>query len=620
MLTVPSQQTAERTRLSVVVAGHVDHGKSTVIGRLLADTHSLPDGKLEQIRALCARTSKPFEHAFLLDALKDERAQGITIDSARVFFKTSLRDYIIIDAPGHIEFLKNMMTGAARAEAALLVIDAHDGIQENSRRHAYLLSLLGIRHVAVLVNKMDLAAMSRDRFAALEHECRDLLGRVGIRPAAIIPVIGRDGDNIATRSARLAWYSGPTVLDTLDAFPADVPDERQPFRLPVQDVYKFTRGDDDRRIIAGRVESGRARVGDELVFYPSGKRAAIRSFEAFNQPRPMSIGAGESVGLTLREQIYVSRGEMATLASEPRPSLSSRFRATLVWLGRVPLATDKDYVIKIGSARASVRVETIHRVIDTSDLTTNESAVAVHRHEIAECTLRCARALAFDTTDISAATSRFVIVDDFEISGGGLVREALPDRQDSARELVLRREYKWEPSFIAPERRAARLGQRATLLLITGPKETDRKGLAKQLESRLFDEGRVAYFLGIGNVLYGVDADLARDREHQREHIRRLGEVANLMLDAGMILIVSAQALTPEDLELLETSIDSSRIQTVWIGDRAEGDLPCDLVLSDRAPDGNPDERNVERVRELLAAKGVLVAPKQTSGARPTHS
>lgn len=620
MLALPSHPATDRTRLSVVVAGHVDHGKSTVIGRLLADTHSLPDGKLDQVRALCARTSKPFEYAFLLDALKDERAQGITIDSARVFFKSDSRDYVIIDAPGHIEFLKNMMTGAARAEAALLVIDAHQGIQENSRRHAYLIALLGLRHVAVLVNKMDLVDHDAHRFAAIDQEVRELLDRIGVRPAAVIPVAGRDGDNIATRSDRLRWYAGPTVLEALDGFPADVPDERQPFRMPVQDVYKFTGQGDDRRIIAGRVESGRASLGDELVFYPSGKRAAIRSFEAFNRSPAVSIGTGESVGLTLREQIYVSRGELATLASEPRPSLSSRFRVTLVWLGRSPLVTNKDYLIKIGSARSPMRVEAVHRVINAVDMTTSESATRVERHEVAECTLHCSRAMAFDTADSAVATSRFVIVDDFEISGGGVVRDALPDRQDSARELVLRREYKWEPSFIAPERRAARLGQRATLLIITGPKETDRKGLAKQLESRLFDEGHVAYFLGIGNVLYGVDADLARDREHQREHIRRLGEVANLMLDAGMILIVSAQALTAEDLELLETSVDSSRIQTVWIGDRASGDLICDLVLSERSADGTADDRNVERVHALLAAKGVLGGPHEASGARQTKS
>jgi len=462
-MAIPATQrehVADRDRMNIVIAGHVDHGKSTIIGRLLADTHSLPEGKLEQVKALCARTAKPFEYAFLLDALKDEQAQGITIDAARVFFKTPARDYIIIDAPGHIEFLKNMITGAARAEAALLVIDANEGVMENSRRHGYMMSMLGIAQVAVLVNKMDLVDYSQAHFARLESEYRGFLDRVGVRPSVFIPVAGRGGDNIAGPSTRLAWYRGPTVLDTLDAFPSPRAQENQPFRMPVQDVYKFTGRGDDRRIVSGTVESGRARVGDDVVFYPSGKRSTIGSIEGFNRAPAAEISAGEAVGFTLREQIYVSRGELAAVGDEKRPHLSSRLKVSLFWLGRRPLVRSKPYVLKIGTARATVHVEAIHRVIDASDLSAADGRDRVERHEVAECTLACNRAVAFDVGDAVAATSRFVIVDDYEISGGGIVREALPDRQDSARERVLLREYKWEPSFIAPERRAARTAPR----------------------------------------------------------------------------------------------------------------------------------------------------------------
>jgi bifunctional enzyme CysN/CysC len=253
----------------------------------------------------------------------------------------------------------------------------------------------------------------------------------------------------------------------------------------------------------------------------------------------------------------------------------------------------------------TARLETIHKVIDASNLSAIEEASKVDRHEVAECTLVCNRAIAFDLPDAVAATGRFVIVDACEISGGGIAREALPDRQDQVREKVLLREYKWEPSFIAPERRAARFAQRPTMLIVTGPRETDRKGLAKQLEARLFDEGRIAYFLGIGNVLYGVDSDIARGLENRHEHVRRLAEVANLMLDAGMILIVSAQELTQEELNLIKTTVDPTRIETVWIGDRGESDLSCDLLLSDR----EADDQNVERIRTLLTGKGVLFQP-----------
>jgi len=591
--------------MDIVIAGHVDHGKSTIIGRLLADTHALPDGKLEQVKELCARTSKPFEYAFLLDALKDERAQGITIDAARVFFKTPARDYIIIDAPGHIEFLKNMITGAARAEAALLVIDAHEGVRENSRRHGYMMAMLGVRHVAVLVNKMDLAHFDQAHFARIETEYRAFLDQVGVRPTAFIPVAGRDGDNIAARSPRLPWYHGPTVLETLDAFPAKGSDLERPFRMPVQDVYKFTNRGDDRRIVAGTVESGAARVGDEVVFYPSGKRSVIDTVEGFNRPEATTIATGEAVGFTLKEQIYVARGEVATVAGQRRPALSSRLKVSLFWLGRSPLVRKKDYLIRIGTARATMRIETIHRVIDASNLSATDAPSKVERHEVAECTIVCNRAIAFDVADAVDATSRFVIVDAYEISGGGIVREALADRQGSIRERVLLREDKWEPSFIAPERRAARFAQRPTVLLITGPREADRKGLAKHLEARLFDEGRVAYFLGMSNVLYGVDADIARGLENRQEHVRRLAEIANLMLDAGMILIVSAQEVTQDELDVIKTTVDPDRIETVWVGDRGVSDLSCDLTLSER----EGDDYNVEQIRALLIDKGVLFRP-----------
>jgi bifunctional enzyme CysN/CysC len=341
------------------------------------------------------------------------------------------------------------------------------------------------------------------------------------------------------------------------------------------------------------------------VFYPSGKRSVIKTIERFAGADADSVSAGESVGFTLREQIYVSRGELAARSSELRPQLSSRLKVSLFWLGRSPLVRNKDYLLKIGTARTSMRIEAIHRVIDASNLDALQERASVERHEVAECTLVCNRAIAFDLADSIAATSRFVIVDGYEISGGGIVREALPDTQREVREKVLLREYKWEPSFIAPERRAARFAQRSTLLIITGPRETDRKGLAKHLESRLFDEGRVAYFLGIGNVLYGVDADITRGRENRHEHVRRLAEVANLMLDAGIILIVSAQELTREELDLVKTAVDPARIETVWVGDRERSDLTPDLSLS--ADEG--DEQNVERIRQLLLDKRVLFQP-----------
>jgi bifunctional enzyme CysN/CysC len=593
---------ADRERMNIVIGGHVDHGKSTIVGRLLADTGSLPHGKLDQVRALCARTAKPFEYAFLLDALKDEQAQGITIDAARIFFKTAARDYIIIDAPGHIEFLKNMVTGASRAEAALLVIDAKEGIRENSRRHGYMMAMLGIRQVAILVNKMDLAGYDRALFARIECEYRQFLEQLDMRPACFIPVCGRDGDNIAHSSPAMPWYQGPTLLDMLDRFHPGKPPIDSPFRMPVQDVYKFTNWGDDRRIVAGTVESGGARVGDEVVFFPSGKKSVILSFEAFNAAAPDAVSAGEAVGFRLAEQVYISRGEIAAIAHQTRPQVSTRMRVSLFWLGQQPLVKKKEYVLKLGTARIPMRIDEIHRVVDASDLSSSDRKQQVDRHEVAECTLKLNRAVAFDVAAEIAGTGRFVVVDGFEIRGGGIVREALSDEQASVREKVFVRNYRWEPSFIPTERRAGRFGQRAALLLITGTKDSDRKALARALEASLFEDGRAVYFLGIGNVLYGVDADIARDRENRHEHIRRLAEVANLMLDAGMILIVTAIELTQEDLDLIKTTVAQDRIETIWFGDDITTDIAHDLVVTDYAS----HEERVDVIKGLLHGKGII--------------
>ena len=595
----------EARRLQVVVAGHVDHGKSTVVGRLLADTNSLPKGKLEQIRLMCERTSKPFEYAFLLDALKDEQAQGITIDAARVFFRTARRPYLLLDAPGHIEFLKNMVTGASRAEAALLVIDALEGVQENSRRHGFLLSLLGIRQIVVLVNKMDLVGHAEERFRRIVDEYAGYLEPLGTRVAHFIPVCARNGDNIAARSDAMPWHRGPTVVEALDGFELEAPLVAKPFRMPVQDVYKFTKEGDDRRIIAGTIESGAVHAGDEVVFYPSGKRARVKTIEAFGATPPEEVGAGRATGFTIEPQIYVARGDVATRATEAAPHVTTRLRVSLCWLGREPLLRKKEYVLKLGTARVVARFDEFTRVFDAATLTARDAADRVKRNEIGEGVVTLQKAIACDLVQDIAGTSRFVIVDDFDIRGGGIVREALPDTQAGLRERVLLRNFKWEPSMIPLERRVVRYNQKPTLLLITGPAETDRKKLAKEIEARLFADGKLVYFLGMGNIVYGVDADLGHAVGDRGEHVRRMSEVANLMLDAGMILVVSAQEVTQAELDLIGLTIDPELIATVWVGDRMTTDLRFDLDV----PDAEGGEKAVDRIVGLLAERGLIFQP-----------
>jgi len=591
--------------LSLVIVGHVDHGKSTILGRMLADTGSLPEGKLDFVREQCRRNSKPFEYAFLLDALKDEQAQGITIDAARCFFKTEKRDYIILDAPGHIEFLKNMVTGASRAEAALLVIDAKEGVRENSRRHGYLLSMLGIRQVAVVVNKMDLVSWDEQVFRDIEIEYSAFLNKIGVQPKSFIPVSGRDGDNVAEHSKKISWYRGETVLEQLDAFVPVRPSGSKPFRMPVQVVYKFTAGGDDRRIVAGSVESGQLLVGDEVIFYPSGKRSRVKSIEAFNRTSlPDSVSAGFATGFTMEEQVYIRRGELAARSGEMAPKVSRRLRVNLFWLGKKPLVTGRDYLLKIGSTKVRMRLSSTDRVIDASTLESVKRR-DVRRHDVAECILELERAVAFDTASEIQETSRFVIVDDYEIRGGGIILDSLTDQTEDVRDKVFLRNYKWERSRIPRELRAEKLNQRPALILITGEKDSGKKPLAKALENVLFQAGRMVYFLGIGNLLYGVDADLKEQSKNFREeHIRRLAEVAHLMLDAGVILIVTAIEVNRADLRIMEAVLNSFEVHTVWIGEKVKTDIPVEIHLSEPEP-----ESGAAKIKRYLQDAGIIFKP-----------
>jgi bifunctional enzyme CysN/CysC len=579
------------SHLNIIVAGHVDHGKSTIVGRLLADTGSLPDGKIEQIRAMCERNSRPFEYAFLIDALKDERSQGITIDAARVFFKTEKRQYIIIDAPGHIEFLKNMVTGASRADAALLVIDASEGIQENSRRHGYMLSMLGIRQIAVIINKMDLAGFKKEVFDDLVSGYTRFLETIGIRAANFIPVSGVMGDAIAVRSKTMHWYSGPTVLETLDAFEESRIPPDMPLRFPVQDIYKFTKDNDTRRIIAGTVTSGTVSPGDEIVFYPSGKRSRVATIEAFNAPPPLMARAGSATGLTLQEQIFVTRGELAVKAGEPHPLISSRLRVSVFWMGRNPLTAGKNYLVKCGTTRTQMQVEEFTRVIDASDLHTLSARTAVDRHQVAECVLKLEKAIAFDRIRDIAEMGRFVIIDEFEIAGGGIILDSLEDQQMEMREKLLTRNIRWEKSTIPADVRAGRFNQKPALILITGRRNSGKKPLARALEKKLLDDGYLAYFLGIANVLYGVDADIKGIRDDRHEHIRRLAEVTNILLDTGLILIVTAIDIQPEEIELLRMTCNENEIHVVWLGNAPPGDMKFDLTISENMEHDTAIER-----------------------------
>ena len=511
-------------RLPIVIVGHVDHGKSTLIGRLLHDSDSLPDGKVEAVREMCRRRSMPFEWAFLMDAFQAERDQGITIDTTQIQFRTAKRPYLIIDAPGHQEFLKNMITGAANAAAALLVIDAEEGVREQTRRHATLLGLLGVRQVAVVVNKLDRIAFDEVRFFSLAEEVRAYLAELGLAPNAVIPASARGGDNIGSASENTPWYDGPTVIQALDSFAASPRADEQPLRLPVQDVYKF----DERRLIVGRIESGHLSVGDELVFAPDDKRARIASIETWNVAAPqVTAAAGQSVALTLDQQIFVERGAIAH-APEAAPLAARCLRARLFWLAREPLEEGRRLTLKIGTAQHAVIVKTIRSVLDFESLESRPSPRAA-RNEIAEVVLESDRPLPVDAHDDNAATGRGVLVSEYDVVGGCVIlgeAEPAPELHAVAHQVEARA-------------RAESHGHSGGVIWLTGLSGAGKSTLAMDLEARLFGQGIRAFVLDGDNLRKRLSSDLGFAPEDRAENIRRVAEVARLFAEAGMVAVVA---------------------------------------------------------------------------------
>lgn len=409
----------EREILNIVVVGHVDHGKSTFIGRLLYDTHSLPQGTVDKVMRISKESGKPFEYAYLLDAFEEEQKQNITIDTTQIQFQTDKRDYVIIDAPGHKEFLKNMISGAADAEAAFLMVDAHEGVQEQSKRHAYLLSLLGIKRCFVLVNKMDLVGYSQDVFDQIQRDMEEYLNALHVHPIGYIPISAFEGQNITQPSEKLAWWHGMTALEAMDSIEKEKGLEHRALRFPIQDVYKF----DDRRIIAGRIESGTLSAGDEITIYPEGKTTRVKTVEYWApRDKKSTIKAGESVGITVTDEFFNKRGELITFANQ-KPLISNTFRANLFWMGKEPLVRGKKYKLKLATAESECELEQVLRVMDAATLNGGEKE-QIDLNDVAEVVISCKDTLAFDTFADCAVTGRFVLVDGYDVAGGGIIMAA----------------------------------------------------------------------------------------------------------------------------------------------------------------------------------------------------
>ncbi|PKM50607.1 MAG: sulfate adenylyltransferase [Firmicutes bacterium HGW-Firmicutes-7] len=406
-----------REKLKIVVVGHVDHGKSTVIGRLLYDTKSVAEGKIERVKKVCKEKGKPFEYAYLLDAFEEEQKQGITIDTTQLQFFTKKRDYVIIDAPGHKEFLKNMISGAANAEAALLIIDAKEGVQEQSKRHGYILSLLGIQKIYVIVNKMDLIDYSEERFTTIKQEMNEFLNSLHVYPLKYIPISAFYGENLTSKSDYMPWYKEEPILEAIDLIEKDKGLEDKPLRFPIQDVYKF----DHRRIIAGRIESGTIHVGDEILISPSNKKTKVKSIEYYQEKDKTDFAvAGKSVGITVEDEFFNKRGAFISHC-ENRPIVDHVFRANLFWMGKNVLVKDKKYKLKISTQEVECEILVINKVIDATNLIISEDASEVRTNDVADVTIKTKEDISFDEFKHNQNTGRFVLVEGYDVCGGGII-------------------------------------------------------------------------------------------------------------------------------------------------------------------------------------------------------
>ncbi len=587
----------KKEQLRIVIVGHVDHGKSSLIGRMLYDTDSLPTGKYEELVASSERRGMDIEWSFVLDSFQAERDQAVTIDTTQIWFKTDKRNYVIIDAPGHREFLKNMISGAAQADAAILVVDAEQGVQEQTKRHAYLLHLLGLKQITVVINKMDLVGYCQDRFETVKNEIEKHLEEIGVRPSFIVPISAKHGDNIAQTCPEMGWYEGHSLLKSLDVFETSKKRVDMPLRFPIQDVYRY----DEKRILVGRVESGCVNVGDELIFSPSSRSATVTSVRKWNELDRTSAQAGESIGITLDKPIYAERGDLASHKKNP-PVLANVFRMTVFWMGDEPLVEGMSLRLKVATSVSHVTVESIDHIVDTQDLSNTDQASSVAKFSVAEITLRAREMVALDSheSDI-VATGRAVLCDKYDLVGGGIL--SMDGYADQRAISVTKGENIYEVDhLLSSNARAVRNGHKGTVVWLTGLSGAGKSTISMEVEKRLFQKGLNVYVLDGDNVRHGLNSDLGFSPEDRAENIRRVGEVAHLMADAGMIVLSAFIA---------PYQSDRARARQACEGNFHEVYVKASLqACEDRDPKGLYQKARSGEIKDFTGISSPYEAPK----------
>src|SRR5687767_4440791 len=514
--------------LRFITCGSVDDGKSTLIGRLLYESKLIFE---DQLAALEADSKKigtqggELDFALLVDGLAAEREQGITIDVAYRFFSTDRRKFIVADTPGHEQYTRNMVTGASTADVAVILIDARKGVLTQTRRHSYIVSLLGIRHVVLAINKMDLMEYSQQTFDEIVVAYREFAQQIGLTNIVPVPLSALRGDNMLEHSARMPWYHGPTLMEYLESVEIEDDLQHKPFRLPVQWV---NRPNQDFRGFAGTIASGTIRRGDTVRALPSGRTSRVTRIVGYEQDLDTAV-AGQSITLTLADEIDVSRGDVLAAADSP-PAVSDQFQATIIWMHDEPMLRGRPYIIKLGTRTLTGSITTPRHKVNVNTLE-RLAAKQLELNEIGVCNLSFDRPVAFDAYADNRETGGFILIDKLsnDTVGAGLLNFALRRAEN----------IHWQALDVNKTARSSLKGQRACVLWFTGLSGAGKSTVANLVEKRLHALGRHTYTLDGDNVRHGLNKDLGFTDADRVENIRRVAEVSRLMVDAGLIVLVS---------------------------------------------------------------------------------
>jgi bifunctional enzyme CysN/CysC len=546
----------QSTLLRFITCGSVDDGKSTLIGRLLYDSKLIFEDQLAALTEDSKRNGTrggDLDFALLVDGLAAEREQAITIDVAYRFFSTPRRKFIVADTPGHEQYTRNMVTGASTADAAVLLLDARKGVLTQTRRHSYLVSLLGIRHVVLAVNKMDLVSYSQERFARIQDDYRSFANRIGLTDVTCIPVCAVSGDNVVEPSAAMPWYEGPTLLRYLESVEVENEVVSGPMRLPVQWV---ARPNSDFRGFAGCLVSGAIELNAPIRVAPSGRVSRVTRVLVGDREVSRAV-AGQSVMVTLADEIDVSRGDVLSAADSP-VGVADAFEATIIWMHEQPMLPGRTYLLKLATQTVPATIAPLKHKVDVNTLE-HVAARKLELNEIGVVALELSRPIAFEPYEKNRDLGGFILIDPLTSNtvGAGLIKFALRRSEN----------VHWQALDVNKEARAAQKGQKPCVLWFTGLSGAGKSTIANLVEKRLHALGRHTYLLDGDNVRHGLNKDLGFTDADRVENIRRVAEVARLMVDAGLIVLVSfispfraerrmARALFPED-EFFEVFVDT---------------------------------------------------------------